>query len=779
MWCLSNLKGNSNKDASFFKELVENVLDVLIAVELDGTVSYANSQIYQLLGYNVEEFTGGNFFRYIHPEDYPKLSKERKTKVKSNLPYTIEYRLQHKQGHYVPVYGRGVAFHAEGVTKFVAIIYDISKRKKNEEDLKKLHLLEEKSSLITENARDLITIINDKLKIDYVNSRAHHNILGYSETELLGLNIFDIIHPEDKELILKDFIRGSETGLGSSILRLKHKDGSYVWVETNGTVIQDVDGKNKSLVISRDISEKMQVEQKLRNSEKRLFDILNTAPLGIMEIHVQPRAYKPFVNKKFLEIMEVKAEKVETKFQEEFIKKIHPDDVNTFLNKTLEKSIFRLLSKNNTIKWIERTSNVKLHKGRVTDIRIWLQDITEKMEAELKVMESERKYRFIFENSPLAICLMSFDGRIVDCNSSLEQFLGLRKETMIGKDFRKVFKIPSEFLMLVVESFKKCLKKETPEPNEIQFITKDGVLKWSYLHASIINFSNKDFIQVIGQDITEQKQMASKIKKNREKFTAKLQEEVLLRTKELEQALELQEHYLAQLNEASNFKSQFLTKMSHELRTPLNIIIGFSDLLMEKSYGELNEQQLNFLNDIGSSALHLLDLINDILDISKIEAGKVELNIEKFEVTGILNQLISSLKPLCDNKGLEMIVNGLNKEIKMTADKRRFKEIAYNLLSNAIKYTESGTIQVNFFETKYDWKFEVIDTGIGIAREDFNLIFKNFERLDNELVRNTEGTGLGLALTKKLVELHRGKIWFESELGKGSTFAFTLPKTLK
>jgi len=218
--------------------------------------------------------------------------------------------------------------------------------------------------------------------------------------------------------------------------------------------------------------------------------------------------------------------------------------------------------------------------------------------------------------------------------------------------------------------------------------------------------------------------------------------------------------------------------MSHELRTPLNAIIGFTDLLLEGVYGELNDEQNEFMNDIKSSAEHQFDMIKRILDISKIESGQVSLNIQKFSLNSTIEQIRSNLKPLYSIKDLKFKVKGLEEEIFIVADPIRFKEILFNLISNAIKYTIDGRITLLFKEDYYNWIFRIRDTGIGIANKDFPLIFKEFNRVESTYVQSTPGTGLGLSLTKRLIELHGGEISFFSVLGVGTTFTFNLPKKL-
>jgi len=249
----------------------------------------------------------------------------------------------------------------------------------------------------------------------------------------------------------------------------------------------------------------------------------------------------------------------------------------------------------------------------------------------------------------------------------------------------------------------------------------------------------------------------------------------VLRRKQVEEELREKNRELEQV---SRFKSQFLASLSHELRTPLNSIIGFSELLWEQSYGPLNEKQKRHVSNILESGRHLLSLINDILDLSKIEAGRMELHPEAFSLQEALEASVAIISSLASksNISLELHRNGPLGTVR--ADPARFKQIMYNLLSNAVKFTPEGGRVVVAVRRPPPGEFveiSVADTGIGIAPEDHERIFQEFQRIETPLVKAKEGTGLGLPLTKKLVELHGGRIWVESEVGHGSTFTFTLP----
>jgi len=240
-----------------------------------------------------------------------------------------------------------------------------------------------------------------------------------------------------------------------------------------------------------------------------------------------------------------------------------------------------------------------------------------------------------------------------------------------------------------------------------------------------------------------------------------------------------------ELLEANRMKSQFLANVSHELRTPLNSIIGFSELLQEKAFGDLNERQHQYVEYVHSSGAHLLQLINNILDLSRIEAGRMELSSEDFSIMEVLGELLGNVRPMAHERNISLECKTVPASPKIHADRAKFKQIMTNLLSNAVKFNNDGgrvTVDWDISEEPLGMKmerfvvFRIMDTGIGIKEDDKGKLFKEFEQIDSSITREYGGTGLGLVLTKRLVELHKGSIRVESEPGKGSTFFVKLPQ---
>jgi signal transduction histidine kinase len=230
-----------------------------------------------------------------------------------------------------------------------------------------------------------------------------------------------------------------------------------------------------------------------------------------------------------------------------------------------------------------------------------------------------------------------------------------------------------------------------------------------------------------------------------------------------------------QLEVASQHKSQFLANMSHELRTPLNAILGYTELMADGIYGELPEKTMGVLKRLESNGRHLLGLINDVLDLSKIEAGQLVLELTDYSFEDIAQTVRSTLEPLAADKKLAFKVEVASKMPAGQGDGRRLTQVLINLVGNAIKFTDAGEVVISAGASDGSFHLSVRDTGPGISEADQAKLFQEFQQADNAITRKKGGTGLGLAISKRIIEMHGGKIWVESQLGQGSTFSFTVP----
>ena len=322
---------------------------------------------------------------------------------------------------------------------------------------------------------------------------------------------------------------------------------------------------------------------------------------------------------------------------------------------------------------------------------------------------------------------------------------------------------------------------ENREPIQIPDIAQEGVYR-SRLRDALLRAGYRSLLAV---PMLREDHIIGGFVVNRRapgEFSAGVVE--LLKTFATQSALALQnarlfreiEEKSEQLEIANRHKSEFLANMSHELRTPLNAIIGFSEVLVERMFGELNEKQDEYLRDIFSSGRHLLSLINDILDLAKIEAGRMELELGRFDLPAAMGNALTLVKGRAATHAiaLHLAVDGRLGEF--VGDERKIKQVLVNLVSNAVKFTpEGGRVEVRAAPANGGVEFAVTDTGIGIAPEDQEAIFEEFRQVGTDYAKKREGTGLGLSLTRRIVELHGGRIWVKSQVGQGSTFTFTLP----
>ncbi len=410
-------------------------------------------------------------------------------------------------------------------------------------------------------------------------------------------------------------------------------------------------------------------------------------------------------------------------------------------------------------------------------------DITESKRVGQALRENEERFRAVVDNSPAKIHIKDARGRYILINPLAEELFGVTEKAARGKTTHDIF--PKEQADAFTAHDQGVLDAGQAVEGEEDWRREDGVHTYLTVKFPIFDFAGGiTGIGAIGTDITDRKRAEEKLQKS--------EKDLQMRIAELEEAqrrLEDQEFNLIlltgdlkiardQAEAANRAKTEFLATMSHELRTPLNAIIGFSEIIQTETLGPVGSiKYRDYASDIHESGHHLLDLINDILDLSKVESGLDELHEEDIEIPDLTHSVWRLIQQRAELQGVRLILELPEDPPAMYADLRKLKQILVNLLSNAIKFTEAGgTVAMKvWFRGDSGYVFQVADTGIGIALEDIPKAFSQFGQVDSTLGRRHEGSGLGLPLTKALVELHGGSLDLQSQPGVGTTATARFP----
>ena len=656
----------------------------------------------------------------------------------------------------------------------------------------------EEQTLLLDNIENQIWYLNDKKTYGIVN-KAHAEFLGLEKEELKGRDLYDIISVGEADVCIANNKEVFENNKQSHTEEwIKNGCGKTRLLSITRTPKSDDKGNVEYVICTaEDITERKRIEEELLESEKKFrllaensIDCIWTLDTKLRFTYLSPSAewilgYKP-------------EHLIGTKLSSHF-KKIEFFKIGALIAKhvknykTLTDIVTfetKMLNSNKDEVNMEISSKVLLNsKGKLIGIQGTTRDITERKQASEALRESEEKFRKLTEQLPIALAVIDKNEKTEYANSKYLETIGNIYETPNLADWFLLAYPDEEYRKWVIKKWHAEIEKSTRErkevePSEYNVTCKDGKVRVMEISGTWIG----DKLLIIFKDVTERVQAEAEL----QKFNEELEVRVKERTKQLSESKQALENTVDNLNRTTNnlkfanerlleldhMKSMFIASTSHELRTPLNSIIGFSSILLEGWEGELNPEQKEEIGYIHAAGKQLLDLINDIIDISKIEAGKLETDIREFMLKEVIDEAVSMVKNSINEKGLDMEVE--IEDIIIASDRRRLLQCLINMLSNAVKFTDKGMITVHAKTINSIANISVTDTGMGIKPDDIQKLFAPFERLESSLTAKTQGTGLGLYLTKKLTEdVLGGTVEVTSEYGTGSTFTINIPVKLE
>lgn len=750
------------ESGEIYKLIVENVNNLVAVINQDIVFEYMNENVHEkLTGYSSEDLLGKDVLKFIHLEDHKKILHEFENSFETGMHFT-ELRFKHKEGHFIWIETNGKQFvDKDGKTRVLTISRNITERKLAE---KKLRDSEEKYRIISETAYDLIIVLNQKFKYEYINENAFQQILGYSKEDLLGKSALLFAHPDDVPKTTRVLFDGFKKGSGEAEFRLKHKAGHWLWLEGKGKIFSDNDGELKAIIISRDITERKKAEEKLKESEEKYRDLYEEAPNAYFSIGNDQNIIKSnkaagkllgYNNEEFskMRVLELYADK------ENGLKKAQDVFKRYLQGESIQDEELQMKKKNGQSIWVSLTVKpIFDQEGNIIESRSMVLDINERKLAQEELESSYKKLRemeYIINNSPSIVFLwQNLEGWPVEfVSKNIIQFGYTPEDFYSGKVIYADIIHPDDITRVAEEVSNYSNEDTTEFIQEYRIKTKSGQFKWiddrTWIRRDLEG--NITHYQGIVSDITDHKNADEALKLSEKK-------------------------YRKAYNRANFYKDIF----GHDINNILHIINSSAELI---SYHLGDSEKSKVIEDISNIIKKQVErgakLVSNVNTLSQLEEESI--HTKPTEICKLMQNSIDFLTKTYDDK--KIIVNDVCEEDHLIANANDLlQDVFDNILINSIKYNENPTIEIvikvskTLVDRKKFIKMEFSDNGIGVPDDRKKIIFKR----GNRELKGSKGMGIGLSLVKKIMKGYDGKIWVEDKVkgdySQGSNFILLIPE---